>query len=230
MQVAKLQSSQVHEASESIADELRQFVGDPQFPCVGAKAALRRGQLDITVVDDIRNAASDRRMTQSLQCFAERNNGDRMFVSKAFVFADAIKLDEVVFETHLWQRLAGMHAIDLENYRWDPNVASDPDSPHFSMSIGGRGFFVVGLHPGASRLARRFAYPTMIFNLQEQFEQLREEQRYETIRAKTLERDVALAGSINPMLERHGEGSAAPQYSGRHVGKEWRCPFRAAGR
>jgi len=36
---------------------------------------------------------------------------------------------------------------------------------------------------------------------------------------------VALAGSPNPMLERHGTVSAARQYSGRAVSDDWRCPF-----
>jgi FPC/CPF motif-containing protein YcgG len=93
------------------------------------------------------------------------------------------------------------------------------------MSIGGCGFFVVGLHPGASRDARRFWHPTMIFNLHSQFEQLRAEGRFETIRDTTIERDVALSGSPNPMLAAHGKGSAAAQYSGRKVNANWKCPF-----
>jgi uncharacterized protein len=45
------------------------------------------------------------------------------------------------------------------------------------------------------------------------------------MRAAILARDEALAGSINPMLARHGETSEAAQYSGRNVGAEWRPPF-----
>jgi hypothetical protein len=116
--------------------------------------------------------------------------------------------------------------IDRRDYQWDPNVDSDPESPHFSMSIGGKGFFVVGLHPNASRSARRFKYPTMVFNLHAQFERLRDEGRYETIRSKTIERDIALDGTANPMLARHGQGPAAAQYSGRLVSNNWKCPFK----
>ncbi len=65
----------------------------------------------------------------------------------------------------------------------------------------------------------------MVFNLHAQFERLRNEGRYEKLRASILQRDEALAGSINPMLSRHGETSEARQYSGRQVGPEWRCPF-----
>jgi FPC/CPF motif-containing protein YcgG len=65
----------------------------------------------------------------------------------------------------------------------------------------------------------------MIFNLHAQFDRLREEQRYEPLKETILERDIALSGDVNPMLALHGEGSAAAQYSGRKVGREWKCPF-----
>ena len=107
----------------------------------------------------------------------------------------------------------------------DLSVSRDPDDPHFSLSFGGQAFFVVGLHPGASRPARRFERPAMVFNLHDRFVRLREEGRYEKLRASILDRDVAVAGSLNPMLARHGEMSEARQYSGRAVGNDWQCPF-----
>ena len=88
---------------------------------------------------------------------------------------------------------------------------------------------MVGLHPQASRPARRFPRPAMIFNLHDQFEILRAQGKYETMREKILMRDEALAGSRNPMLARHGEMSEARQYSGRVVEEGWRCPFHYAG-
>jgi FPC/CPF motif-containing protein YcgG len=213
--------------ADRIASELRRFIAAPEFPCVGAKAALRRHQLSALVVSDIRSSASDLLIARRLQNFAVRYDREtHLFVSQAVVFRNCIGLSEEQFETHLWQRLNGLHAIDRHNFPWDADVESDPNSPHFSLSIGGKGFFVVGLHPNASRAARRFHYPTLVFNLHAQFERLREEGRYEQIRSKTLERDIALDGSVNPMLARHGEGSAAAQFSGRIVAKDWKCPFR----
>jgi FPC/CPF motif-containing protein YcgG len=212
-----------------IADELKEFVAEPNFPCVGAKAALRRHQLDVVVASDIRRSAFDRAVTRKLKDFAVHHDADdKMFVSQAVIYRGDSELNEIEFETYLWQRLSAFHAIDAEEFHWDPKVDSDPGSPHFSLSIGGKGFFVVGLHPNASRLARRFKYPTLVFNLHAQFEKLREEGRYETIRSATIERDIALQGSPNPMLARHGKGSAAAQYSGRKVGNAWKCPFRHA--
>ena len=37
---------------------------------------------------------------------------------------------------------------------------------------------------------------------------------------------LPMAGSINPMLARHGDASEARQYSGRAVGGDWVCPFQ----
>lgn len=65
-----------------------------------------------------------------------------------------------------------------------------------------------------------------MFNLHDQFERLRKEGRYDKMRERILDRDIALAGDINPMLARHGELSEASQYSGRLVGEEWQCPFQ----
>lgn len=110
---------------------------------------------------------------------------------------------------------------------YDERVSSDPGSPQFSLSFGGKAFFVVGLHPSASRPARRFERPVLVFNLHDQFECLREQGRYEPLRSKIIERDVAVAGSVNPMLSRHGETSEARQYSGRAVTDDWAAPFTA---
>ena len=85
---------------------------------------------------------------------------------------------------------------------------------------------MIGLHPNASRPARRFARPMLVFNLHDQFEQLREQGTYEKMRETILARDEKLAGDINPMLATYGESSEARQYSGRQVAEDWQCPFQ----
>ena len=115
------------ETPEQIASELRDFVASPDFPCVGAKAALRRHQLEILVASDIRRSGSDQLIAQRLQNFAIRHDGnDTMFVSQAVVFSNHRPLSEGEFETHLWQRLTALHAIDKRHFQWDPKVDSDP--------------------------------------------------------------------------------------------------------
>jgi len=104
-------------------------------------------------------------------------------------------------------------------------VSKDTENQHFSFSIGGKAFYIVGMHPGASRKARQSPYAAIAFNLHWQFEKLREMGSYETVRDKIRERDKELQGSINPVLEDFGSNSEARQYSGRKVEKDWKCPF-----
>jgi len=95
------------------------------------------------------------------------------------------------------------------------------------MSIAGHSYFIVGLHPNASRTARRFGRPAIVFNSQAQFSGLRADGRYSAMQSIIRARDTALEGSINPMLGEHGQALQAPQYSGRRVGADWKCPFSA---
>lgn len=204
------------------------FIRDRAFPCVGAKSALRRGQLRTIVARDLTSAWNDPVIYSELYSFAARYRANpSLFQSFAVVFEAPVSLSEADFEHHLWRRVQSLsdkdswHGVEL-----DCRVDAAPDSPHFSLSFGGEAFFVVGLHPGASREARRFERPTLVFNLHDQFQRLRAEGDYEKLRQSILARDEAFSGSANPMLARHGEISEARQYSGRAVEQDWVCPFQ----
>lgn len=213
--------------SESLKREFEAFIKDPAFPCVGAKSALSRGSLRVLVGWSIESAWDDMKLHRELLAWAEEYRAEPgLFRSLAIVFADRDMLDEERFERALWSRLQSLADKDAWlGMPYDERVSRDPHDPHFSLSFGGEAFFAVGLHPGASRPARRFSHPVIVFNLHDQFEKLRADGRYETIRETILERDKELAGSVNPMLARHGEASEAAQYSGRQVDEAWSCPF-----
>ena len=209
-------------------EELFAAIAEEGFPCVGAKSAMARGMLRTIVCHSIESAWDDLRIHSELlewaRAYRERPSGLRSF---AVVFQGPGQLDEERFEAAMWKRLQSL--ADKDGWRglpYDRSVSPDPDDPHFSLSFGGAAFFVIGLHPNASRPARRMKRPTLVFDLHEQFERLREDGRYEGMREKIIRRDVTLAGSVNPMLARFGESSEARQYSGRAVGEDWRCPFR----
>jgi hypothetical protein len=210
-----------------LAERFRTFVQSASFPCVGAKAALSREGMHFVVGRDIRSAWDDLRIYPNLLHLARSYREEpKLFQSLVVLFEEDAKLNEPGFESNLWKRLNSLSQKD----EWlgqdvDPRVDHDPESPHFSLSFGGEAFFVVGLHPGASRPARRFERPALVFNLHDQFEQLRAQGRYEKLREAIVERDVALAGSVNPMLARHGAASEARQYSGRVVPDDWKCPY-----
>lgn len=203
------------------------LVAHPAYPCVGAKSALSKGRMHFYHGRSIASGWDDLSLLHALQRFAiEYRKQPRMFASFAAIFHAPLRLNEAAFEKALWARLQSIHDKDV----WlsaarDSRISEDPDSDDFALSIGGSGFFVIGLHPRASRKARRFEKPTLVFNLHDQFQRLRADGRYEKMRATILDRDRRWAGSVNPMLARHGTVSEASQYSGRAVGDEWNCPF-----
>jgi FPC/CPF motif-containing protein YcgG len=210
---------------------LHDQVADAAFPCVGAKAALARGTLEVLAARDMASAWDDVRIHDRLLGFAQEYREEpTLFRSLAVIFEGPDNLSETQFEEKLWTRVQSLS--DKDNWRgqgYDTRVSADPENPHFSLSFGGEAFFVVGLHSHASRPARRFPHPVMVFNLHGQFETLRAQGKYESMRDKILVRDEALAGTRNPMLARHGETSEARQYSGRAVGPDWKCPFQYKG-
>jgi uncharacterized protein len=211
-----------------LKDSFEGFVRDAAFPCVGAKSALSRGTLKTVSCWSIVSSWDDLRIHRKLLAWAREYRADPgLFRSIAFLFAGPEDLSEEMFEDALWARLQSLADKDAWlSQPYDARVSGNPEDPHFSLSFGGEAFFVVGLHPNASRPARRFERPALVFNLHDQFETLRAEGRYERIRDTIIARDVDLAGSVNPMLARHGEASEAAQYSGRVVEPDWRCPFR----
>ena len=221
-----------HRAQADLEAMLATHVADPAFPCVGAKAALAKGTLNVLAANRIDSAWDDLRIHDGLLRFAAAYREEPgLYRSFAVVFEGPDDLDEPRFEAALWRRVQSLSDKDVwRGQPYDTRVSADPDSPHFSLSFGGEAFFVVGLHPEASRPARRFARPTMVFNLHDQFETLRADGKYEGLREKIMVRDEAVAGSRNPMLARHGEASEARQYSGRMVEPDWRCPFHYAGK
>jgi FPC/CPF motif-containing protein YcgG len=209
------------------AQEFLDRVGRADFPCVGAKSAAAQDGIEFFAAGDLRCPADDEALLSRLQSFAHEAAPDSLFLSFVALFRETPRLDEQEFEAALWLRLQALHERDAREFGWDASVSADPGSPQFSMSLGGRAFYVIGLHPGSSRPARRFHCAALVFNLHRQFESLREDGRYDKLRAAITQRDIAFSGSRNPMMAVHGEASEARQYSGRQVGAEWRCPFSA---
>lgn len=212
---------------EDLQGSLATFVEQRSFPCVGAKSALANGTLAIETAWSITSAQDDLRIHDALVQWSDAYQpGSQGFRSFAVVFSGPDCLTEQAFEHALWDRLGSLIARDgHRGNRYDPKFSNDPSDPHFALSFGGRAYFAVGLHPQASRKARRMAHPTIVFNLHDQFERLRAEQRYERLREVILARDEQLDGEPNPMIARHGDISEARQYSGRAVGDDWECPF-----
>jgi uncharacterized protein len=201
------------------------FVQAPSFPCVAAKSASACGDITENTYGDLNEAAHDVEILYGIEQFIEAARG-RPLRSFVAAFDGPLDQTELEFEEAMWNRLQALHELDARTRPWDASVSCDPASPDFSFSLRGRAFFVIGLHPNASRLSRRYPRPALVFNLHEQFETLRRQGRYDRMRDVTRQRDEALCGTMNPVLRNFGERSEARQYSGRAVPDDWRCPFR----
>ena len=206
--------------------EFRAFVSDPSFPCLAAKGVLRSAAFHVGVYGVLGSARSATRLGRDLASFIDALPGEnaqlRSFVA---IFPRAPASDEMEFERRLWRQIQQLHERDVTGAGWDPGVSADPDDPDFSFSYAGKALFVVGMHLASSRLARRFRWPTLVFNPHDQFERLREDGRFAPLQAAVRDREIASQGTLNPNLADFGEQSEARQYSGRAVDAEWRCPF-----
>jgi FPC/CPF motif-containing protein YcgG len=218
-----------------IHDQFRALVLHPSFSCLGAKSAVRGGGYRLGIYDELGAPETTRALARDLAAFAtgldddaeaEQDGHAGRLTTFVASFLRPVPGDEIEFERLLWAQLQALHESDPV-HTWDPSVSSDPEDAHFSFSIAGRAFFVVGLHAGSTRWARRFAWPTLVFNPHEQFERLRQEGHFTRLQALIRAREETLQGAVNSNLGDFGERSEARQYSGRPVDDEWRCPFRA---
>jgi FPC/CPF motif-containing protein YcgG len=206
------------------------FVGDTRYPCLAAKGLARRDDYALHVYDSLGSTAATRALADGLGAFARAATagGDGPFTAFVAVFARRPSMSEAEFERRLWIQLQDLHDRDDPSSAWDPAASDDPGDPRFSFSFTGTALFVIGLHPDSSRIARRFAWPALVFNPHAQFERLRRDGRFDRLRDRIRARDEALQGHINPNLADFGEQSEARQYSGRDTTKdEWRCPFHS---
>ncbi|WP_417611356.1 guanitoxin biosynthesis heme-dependent pre-guanitoxin N-hydroxylase GntA [Parasphingorhabdus sp.] len=222
----------VNRSHDPLVREFRAFVENTEFPCVGAKASLKKRKLCALKARSITSSWNDLELHREITRFAsDYDPCSDEFLSLAVLFQSPDHLTELEFEKVMWQRLQSWTDKDVwKNMAADESVSADPEAADFSLSFGGQAFFAVGLHPGASRQSRRFSHPAIILNLHHQFEKMRANGRYQKLRRTILARDKKLQGSANPMLAIHGESSEARQYSGRKVPPNWKCPFSRKAR
>ncbi|MFN2528240.1 MAG: guanitoxin biosynthesis heme-dependent pre-guanitoxin N-hydroxylase GntA [Candidatus Baltobacteraceae bacterium] len=203
----------------------RAFLSQSSYPCLGAKAALNAGTYRFATYEKMASPGATAGLARDLCAFvAERPLMESEYATFVAFFDDAI-CDELAFEHRLWTQLQALRELDRPQYAHDPSVSEDTESARFAFSFAGTAFFVVGMHPKSSRLARRFLFPALVFNAHVQFDALRAKGLYERFKLKVRERDLALQGSLNPNLSEFGERSEARQYSGRPVEESWKCPF-----
>ena len=215
------------EEEKDIVKRFYELIGHKDYPCVAAREAASRKNISCFVAKNMTCPVSDNDILKFLYDFVDRYREEgNLYHSVAIIFPTPVILDEAVFEELMWIRLQALSNMDALQYKYDRRVMPDPASGEFSFSLKEEAFFIIGLHSCNSRMARQFPYPTLIFNPHAQFETMKKDGQYNKIQNITRKRDIALSGSVNPMLNDFGESSEVLQYSGKQYPSDWKCPLK----
>jgi hypothetical protein len=210
--------------TNTVDQNFRDFIVTQKHPCIMANTVFKMANYHLKVYDNLTSSKNIQSILSDIENYIEKYDFEsNTFETLIMCFKDNFFEAETEFESALWTFLQKLHNNDDES--WDPNVSDDPNNPNFSFSIKGKAFYIVGMHPQSSRLARQASYCTVVFNLHWQFEKLREMGTYQAVKNRIRLRDKKLQGTINPVLRDFGNDSETRQYSGRNVGAEWECPF-----
>jgi hypothetical protein len=194
---------------------------------VGGKAVVGKKRYRINVYSDITNDTDIKKMYEDLCGFSDELpvDIDNYLASFIAVFKDVVANDEEEFNEKLWKLLQALN--DIDTVPWNKDVSSDVHDDNFSYSLGGTAFFVIGMHPKASRISRRFPYFTVVFNKRDSFSILRQKGLFEGFQEKTRNNDIRIQGNINCNLANFGDSSEALQYSGMENPSLEKIKFRA---
>ncbi|MEX0314186.1 MAG: guanitoxin biosynthesis heme-dependent pre-guanitoxin N-hydroxylase GntA [Allomuricauda sp.] len=209
-----------------IHDQFRSTVLSPYFSCAGAKTAFFQNTYRFALYKNLTSEPSTRLLCNDLfQFIQEQKKMQTNYSTFVACFEGPLPMDEDHFEDLLWKQLQLIHDLDHQFHKWNEEVSADTQNPNFSFSFGEKAFFVVGMHPASSRLARKFLYPCLVFNSHEQFNELKRINKYQHLQKVIRRNEVKLQGNINPSLSDFGLESEAKQYSGKYNGPKWMCPF-----
>lgn len=207
-----------------IKKSFKEFIINKNHPCVMAHSLFTNDDVEIHSFAELGSKKTAKELLKAIEQYLLRYNfEDKKFETLIAVFPNEEIISELEFEEKMWKQLQLLHNID--SHPWDSEVSSNPEDSKFSFSIAGKAFYIIGMHPKSSRMARQSPYPAMVFNLHSQFEKLRDMGVYQRVKKRIRKADEKLQGSINPMLDDFGDSSEARQYSGRAVDSNWKCPF-----
>lgn len=211
---------------ELIEKQLRCLVLESPFPCLGARAAFRNQSYLFNVHADMAEAQTLHLVLADLRHFAKvRLEMDDLYTYMVSFLEPRIITDEAAWDRFVWQFLQGLH--DLDDAPWDRRYSINPADAGFALSLAGLGQLVVTLYPGASRYARRFAWPTLIFNPPEQDRaNFPTDEEFLRFQNRIRDRDARLQGTVNPSLPPTLDDPQATGFSGAPIDASWTCPLR----
>ncbi len=194
------------------------FMWERGFPSVGAKSTLANDGVRIIVGGDLGCDDADGQILTVMQGMPREQSARNGLVALVVLFPATPELTERSFEGQMWGRLQALHDRDSADFVWDWRVSCDPSAANFG---------VAGLHPGASRIARRAPMAAIVFDPHAQFRALKSVGTAAKLRHAVRRRDGTIQGGTNLMPTEQGAASKALQYSGGVLRADWACPFQA---
>lgn len=179
----------------------------------------------VDLVEDFGTGYAAKTIAHGLTQFRERQKRTgEPFLSYWAVWNPIQPMTEEEHEKKFWHELSVLATHSKKD--WDPLFSPDPLSKRFCFSFDGEAFFVVGLHSQSSRMARRFPFPAIVFNLYSQFEDLVSKGTYDAVVKVNRKREMAYQGNLNPMVEKYADSWETIAFSGRNNPASWVCPFK----
>jgi len=214
---------------QSIEKKLQEHITN-HSPCIFGKSVIKSKNYDLKFYNSLTEVDSMIQLYNDLLSFTkvQKERYANNFSSFIAIFRDDNILNEKDFDNKLWHILSELTTKDKQYHKWDESVSKSPLDKNFSFSFGERAYFVLGMHKGASRLSRKFQYPTLVFNARYYFDLLRENGTMEKYRTMIRQKDISTQGNINPNLINYSDNdSEAKLYSGMQISSDWVCPFKS---
>jgi uncharacterized protein len=182
--------------AQFVHNQFRALILDATFPCVGAKAAFNQGTYRFGMYPEMASRAATAGLYRDLQAFvAEQPAMGSNFATFVASFTGPHPDDWRYFDVRICRQLQSLH--DMESHEYDRRTRADAKSLRASFSFAGQAFFLVEFYAASPHWARRFAWPTLVFNPRHQFERLREEGKFERFQQAVQARERALEEGIN---------------------------------
>jgi FPC/CPF motif-containing protein YcgG len=205
---------------------IRELISQKDYPCIAALRSFHADEYQVGLYGELGTGKTWRDLRRDLLYFLKlQKKSASIYLTFWAVFSTA-DVDETQFERAMWEELSYLTSTESKDVDWARREFSNPDSKDFRFSLEGSEFFVVGLHPSSSRRGRKFPFPTLVFNVFEQFEELERVGQYGPMVTQNRIRDTRFQGSPNPMVIEHGDSWESIQFSGKANGPDWKCPFR----
>ena len=196
---------------------MRGFATD--HACIGARTLAQSGEgFYMAVYPDMKSVTAAVMFIQDLEQYYLHSDAhaDSLIRTFAAIFINHPIYSQEQFADEYWDFAQILHDVDCLSNPYDPTVSFDPYSADFELSLAGRAVFTTTLNPQSPRMFRNSSFPVWVMNQTAQFQQLRDEGRFEKWKDKIRKRDALYdpSGESNPILADHGSMSAKDQLAG----------------